>query len=67
MAARHLIEFIAAARRKGCQVLPGGGMCVYQAAAAFRLFTGIEPDVSRMRALFESLSRGRDKAAAADD
>jgi shikimate dehydrogenase len=26
----------------------GGGMAVYQAADAFRLFTGLEPDADRM-------------------
>jgi shikimate dehydrogenase len=30
--------------------LDGGGMAVFQAADAFRLFTGCEPDVSRMLA-----------------
>ena len=32
-------ELIKAARGKGCRVLTGGGMCVHQAADAFRLFT----------------------------
>jgi shikimate dehydrogenase len=33
-------------------VLDGGGMAVFQAADAFRLFTGREPDADRMRAGF---------------
>ena len=33
-----------AARRRGCRVADGGGMAVFQAVGAFRLFTGIEPD-----------------------
>jgi shikimate dehydrogenase len=45
--------FIKAAASKGARVLTGGGMCVNQAAEAFRLFTGIEPDVSRMHHAFD--------------
>jgi shikimate dehydrogenase len=33
-------ELLSAARARGCQVLDGGGMAVFQAADAFRLFTG---------------------------
>lgn len=40
------------ARSKGCRVLDGGGMAVFQAADAFRLFTGREPDAERMLARF---------------
>jgi shikimate dehydrogenase len=38
------------ARRLGCRTLDGGGMVVFQAADAFRLFTGAEPDAARMLA-----------------
>ncbi|WP_295126116.1 shikimate dehydrogenase [uncultured Leifsonia sp.] len=38
-----------AARRAGCRVLDGGRMAVGQAADAFRLITGVEPDRERMR------------------
>ena len=55
---------IAAARRKGCQVLTGGGMCVHQAADAFRLFTGLEPDVRRMATTFARALAQRDSALA---
>jgi len=41
-------RLLAAARRRGCRTLDGGGMVVHQAAEAFRLFTGREPDVARM-------------------
>ncbi|WP_330281698.1 shikimate dehydrogenase [Streptomyces sp. NBC_00588] len=41
-------ELVRAARGCGCAVLDGGGMAVFQAADAFRLFTGCEPDASRM-------------------
>ncbi|MGX9963823.1 shikimate dehydrogenase [Roseomonas sp. F4] len=37
-----------AARGLGCRTLDGGGMAVFQAAGAFRLFTGLEPDAPRM-------------------
>ena len=38
-----------AARALGARVADGGGMAVYQAADAFRHFTGREPDAARMR------------------
>ena len=37
-----------AARARGCATLDGGGMVVFQAAEAFRLFTGLQPDHDRM-------------------
>ncbi|MGI5193507.1 shikimate dehydrogenase [Streptomyces sp. CA-288835] len=43
-------ELLRAARGVGCATLDGGGMAAFQAADAFRLFTGREPDVSRMLA-----------------
>ncbi|MFJ7077126.1 shikimate dehydrogenase [Streptomyces sp. NPDC098781] len=43
-------ELLRAARAAGCAALDGGGMAVFQAADAFRLFTGREPDSSRMLA-----------------
>lgn len=48
-------ELVRVARARGCAVLPGGGMAVFQAADAFRLFTGLEPDSGRMSADFEQL------------
>jgi shikimate dehydrogenase len=48
-------ELVRTARRLGCRVLDGGGMAVFQAADAFRLFTGIEPDSDRMLAHFATL------------
>ncbi|MFJ4782541.1 shikimate dehydrogenase [Streptomyces sp. NPDC088794] len=45
-------ELVRVARAVGCAVLDGGGMAVFQAADAFRLFTGREPDVGRMLADF---------------
>ncbi|WP_086785538.1 shikimate dehydrogenase [Streptomyces caniscabiei] len=43
-------ELLRVARGLGCATLDGGGMAVFQAADAFRLFTGREPDASRMLA-----------------
>ncbi|HEY8701284.1 MAG TPA: shikimate dehydrogenase [Arthrobacter sp.] len=45
-------ELLRAARAVGCQTLDGGRMCVNQAADAFRIFTGIDPDPDRMRETF---------------
>lgn len=44
-----------AARALGCRTLDGGGMAVFQAVEAFRLFTGIRPDVARMQRHFRLL------------
>ena len=41
-------ELVRTARAAGCRVLDGGGMAVFQAVDAFRLFTGVEPDADRM-------------------
>jgi shikimate dehydrogenase len=47
---------LAAARSLGCRAMGGGGMVVFQAAEAMRLFTGATPDTARMLAHFETLS-----------
>lgn len=49
-------ELLKAARTRGCRVLNGGGMAVFQAVGAFRLFTGMEPDAARMVRHFESMT-----------
>jgi shikimate dehydrogenase len=46
------------ARALGCRVLDGGGMAVFQAVDAFRLFTGVDPDAGRMLAHFTALVGG---------
>lgn len=51
-------ELLRAARRIGCRTLDGGGMAVFQAVAAFRLFTGITPDTARMLRHFNELTEG---------
>ena len=49
-------ELLAEARRRGCRTLNGEGMAVHQAARAFELFTGISPEVDRMREAFAGFS-----------
>lgn len=48
---------LAAARALGCRTVDGAGMNVFQAAEAFRLFTGRTPDTARMRGFFEAAGR----------
>lgn len=48
-------ELVRAATEMGCRVLDGGHMAVGQAADAFRLITGLEPDRARMRRHFLDL------------
>ncbi len=48
-------ELLATAAQKGCRTLPGGGMTVFQAVGAFRLFCGREPDAERMTAHFAEI------------
>ena len=48
-------ELLRLARQLGCRTMNGSGMAVFQAADAFRLFTGIEPDVERMQRHFDSM------------
>jgi shikimate dehydrogenase len=50
-------QLLKTARSIGCQTLDGGGMAIYQAVDAFRLFTGIAPDAQRMARHFDSLAR----------
>jgi len=57
-------ELLRVARALGCRTLDGGGMAVFQAVEAFRLFTGIAPDAERMLRHFASLGGG---AARGDD
>lgn len=45
-------ELLAQARKRGCRTMSGEGMAVHQAALAFELFTGISPDIGRMKTTF---------------
>ncbi|GAB3592143.1 Quinate/shikimate dehydrogenase [Corynebacterium faecale] len=47
-------ELLVTARELGCRTLDGTRMAIHQAVDAFRLFTGLEPDVERMREAFLS-------------
>jgi shikimate dehydrogenase len=52
-----------AARAKGCRVMTGRELCIYQAADAFRLFTGFEASHERIGAAFDAViaKRGEPK------
>ena len=75
IAARHWIadvvytpletELVLAARARGARVTGGAGMCVHQAAEAFRLFTGQAPDIMRMKKTFEAAAERRGDVQAA--
>jgi shikimate dehydrogenase len=51
-------QLLREARARGCRTMDGGSMAAGQAAGAFRLFTGLEPDPVRMRAHFGALVAG---------
>ncbi|MEU5635644.1 shikimate dehydrogenase [Streptomyces rishiriensis] len=59
-------ELVRTARAVGCATLDGGGMAVFQAVDAFRLFTGREPDSAAMLADFAELARGAEAARGAE-
>lgn len=50
------------ARALRCRTLNGGGMAVFQAAGAFKLFSGVTPDAQRMLRHFADLTRANDCA-----
>src|SRR5476649_654332 len=58
-------ELLKAARARGARVMGGAGMCVHQAAEAFKLFAGVEPDVLRMQTAFAKAAAQRDNLMAA--
>ncbi|PHR29748.1 MAG: shikimate dehydrogenase [Desulfotalea sp.] len=43
-----MTKLLRTAKDKGCTVVPGLGMLIYQGAAAFKLFTGVEPLIEEM-------------------
>lgn len=51
-------ELLRQARQAGCRTLSGEGMAVFQAVRAFEHFTGLAPDVDRMKAAFVAFDRG---------
>jgi shikimate dehydrogenase len=48
-------ELLRTAKQIGCRTLHGGGMAVFQAVDAFRLFTSIQPDAERMLRSFADM------------
>ncbi len=48
-------DLLRAARAAGCRTVDGGGMAVFQAVEAFRLFSGVTPDADRMRRHFAAM------------
>jgi len=48
-------ELLRQARARGCRTLSGGGMAVFQAVGAFRLFTGLEADADQMLRHFREM------------
>jgi shikimate dehydrogenase len=50
-------RLLRAARAIGCRTPDGGGMAVFQAAGAFRPFTGVAPDAERMLRHVAAMSR----------
>ncbi|MEH6833131.1 MULTISPECIES: shikimate dehydrogenase [Falsihalocynthiibacter] len=51
-------ELLAAARAKGCRVLSGAGMALFQAVRAFELFTSLQANPTRMQATFDHWPSG---------
>lgn len=54
--------FLRAALARGARGMGGAGMCVHQAADAFRLFTGRSADLARMHKTFAAAAARRDGA-----
>ncbi len=50
-----ITKLLKTAKDKGCTIVPGLGMLIYQGAAAFKLFTGVEPLVDTMSEVAHSL------------
>lgn len=48
-------DLMRAARLKGCAVKGGLGMLAYQGAVAFEIWTGVEPDVERMKSTLKRM------------
>ena len=50
-----MTKLLSTAQAKGCTIAPGLGMLIYQGAAAFKLFTGVDPLVEEMSTVAHSL------------
>jgi shikimate dehydrogenase len=56
-----------AARARGARGMGGAGMCVHQAVEAYRLFTGLTPDVARLHRTFAGAAAERERMTKAAD
>ena len=54
-----MTKLLKTAKDRGCSIVPGLGMLINQGAAAFKLFTGIDPLVEEMSAVAHSLMKPR--------
>lgn len=52
-------EFVKAAKARGARAMGGAGMCVHQAADAFRHFSGKTPDIARLKRTFAAAAARR--------
>lgn len=50
-------RLLQSAKEIGCPIVPGLGMLIYQGAAAFKLWTGVEPIISEMSDVVYSLMK----------
>ncbi len=49
-----ITKMLACARAKGARILSGKGMLIHQAAYAFKIWVGLEPDIKLMFEVFDS-------------
>ena len=54
-----MTKLLRTAKDRGCTIVPGLGMLIYQGAAAFKLFTGVEPLVEEMSEVVHSLMESK--------
>ncbi|MBN9087018.1 MAG: shikimate dehydrogenase [Reyranella sp.] len=52
-------EFLKAAKKRKALTMGGAGMCVHQAADAFRHFAGRTPDIARLKRIFAAAAERR--------
>ena len=50
-------KLLQSAKERGCSIVPGLGMLIYQGAAAFKLWTDVEPIISEMSNIVHSLMK----------
>ena len=50
-------KLLQSAKERGCSIVPGLGMLIYQGAAAFQLWTDVEPIISEMSNVVYSLMK----------